>query len=136
MANKVLWYHHWDWKTIALTSIILIAALLLFTLFFLPDITREWKLSRFKGENIGFITNVKENDMIRQSQYGSYNAIDSYEVSYQYYVNGASYFGREKIQGSRQNSLRLKKIMSNERKVVVKYYISRPKRSMLDLDGK
>lgn len=136
MANKVAWYHHWDWKSIWGTMGIVLVGLAIVAWLHLPEFIRNRKMARLEGETIGVIISIKENDMIRYSLEGSYSTVDSYEVFYQYNGSGKFLSGSDLIKGTRKNYRALKKIMSKkERRVIIRYDISKPARSMIDLNN-
>lgn len=133
MVNKVAWYHYWDWKSIygSLGVVVLIIGVIAWLHF--PEFIRNRKLASLNGETIGVVLSIKENDMIRHSLEGSRNTIDSYEVFYQYNVGTRIFSGSDQIQGSKTNYHSLREIMNEDRKVIVRFDINRPNRSMLDL---
>ena len=136
MANKVAWYHHWDWKSIWGSLTIVVLILVVVGWLYLPEFMRNRQLSKLKGETIGVIISIKENETIRHSLEGSRTAVDSYEVFYQYNTGTRILSGSDWLWGSTKNYQALKETMNKDRKVNVRFDIRKPSRSMLDLRKK
>lgn len=135
MANKVRFYHLWTFKHISQILLGIVSLIFVFwILYFYPRIINYYKLSKFDSETIGVIVNVKENTVIRQSEYGNKIVLEHYDVDYKYQVKGKEYYKSEIVTGKGMFGYRLKKIFSTEKKIIEIRFISQnPSKCMIDL---
>ncbi|MEQ8476675.1 hypothetical protein [Fulvivirga sp.] len=136
MANRVRWFHVINWKNITGILFILLMFLGAAIFFKLPQITRNYELSRLNGETKGYLTSVEPNTMMKQGHEGNKLVIESYDVSYKYIVNDQAFSGKEKIKNTGKNEYYLKQVVKSELKisVIIKYDTQNPKISLLKLE--
>lgn len=131
MANKVRFYHLWDWKTAPwFLGIILFVIIILY----FPRITDAYRLAKFDSSTIGRVLDIKPINGIRQSKYGSYNSTYSYEVTYTYEANGRMFVNKTLVYASGRSSKNLKTLAKSIDKRVTIYFRYRyPSESTIDL---
>ena len=124
----------WDLKTVFQTSIAL--AVIFFIVFYLltmRDRIRQEDEKEFKGQTTGQIISVTPKEMMSQTKSrGTEIYVDSYDVLYEYKVNGQLYQQTDNIPLTASNQKLLKKILKrSDETLLVAFDLNNPKKSIL-----
>ncbi len=132
MANKVPWYHTFDWRAVSgLLLLLLVSAVFILT-YKLPEIIRNDRLRNYNGETVGYITDVKENTQFLQTSEGNKTEVRSFTLSYSFRVNHQTYNSRDELKFSPVNKLNLNKCLNQDSgKVKIKYRPDDPTHSLI-----
>lgn len=135
MANKIPWYHLFEWKNLTgtIVTLLIIGAFIAFK--FIPDIIYRNKLRTYQGEAVGTIVSIQENKEMSQSDNGTEIYIGSYTISYQYQVNGEDYTSTKNIHLTTHNNEFFNHILVDSVKsIIIRFDTDQPSVSTIKTD--
>lgn len=132
MANKVPWYHLFDWREVS-GLLLVISALALLVLFFkLPELTRRNKLEKYSSEAVGYIIDVKDNIKLRQTSEGGKAEIHSFTLKYSFEADDQVYESTDELKFTPVNKFNLNKCLNQDSgRVKIKYKPKNPNQSLI-----
>ena len=135
MANKIPWYHLFEWKNLTGTIVILLIIGSLIAFKFVPDIIYRNKLETYQGEAVGTIVSIKANEEMSQSHNGTEIYIGSYTISYQYQVDSLVFTSAKTIHLTTHNHEFFDRILVDSvNSITLRYDKDRPSISTIKTD--